>query len=55
MTTAHTESGTHTETIEVKGTNLTDRVTQLIHEGNVRRITAPTRGRSSFRSLSRLG
>ena len=34
-----TEKTTHTETIEVKGDNLLAKIKEIVHEGNVRRIT----------------
>lgn len=34
-----TEKTTHTETIEVAGDDLVAKVKEIVHEGNVRRIT----------------
>ncbi len=34
-----TEKTTHTETIEVEGDNLLHKIKEIVHEGNVRRIT----------------
>jgi hypothetical protein len=44
MATAKTGSAPRTETIEIKGANVPERVRQLIHEGNVRRITITHKG-----------
>lgn len=42
--TTQSDTQTHTETIDLKGANLVERVKHIIHEGNVRRITITHKG-----------
>jgi hypothetical protein len=39
VTNVTTEEKVHTETVEVKGDDLLAKVKEIVHEGNVRRIT----------------
>lgn len=39
MTSVTTEEQVHTETVEVKGDDLLGKIKEIVHEGNVRRIT----------------
>jgi hypothetical protein len=39
VTNMTTEENVHTETVEVKGDDLLAKIKEIVHEGNVRRIT----------------
>lgn len=43
VTNVTTEEKVHTETVEVKGDDLLAKIKELVHEGNVRRITITDR------------